>query len=122
MNIVGADTKKFLELEQEVNTYLEEVDADLVSAGIDENYVVKTYIDIPETDESVICLCFYFSTVPKDTKSCLISDILEDHAEILSEISVFIHFASCSKESINIVLDNDTVETRIALFESTIGS
>lgn len=121
MNIVGADTKKFLELEQEVNTYLTEVDSDLSNVGVNENYVIKTYITIPESEESIICLCFYFSVVPKDIKGSVVAGILEDHAIALNNINVFIHFASCGKESIDVVLDNDTTESRIALFESTIG-
>ena len=119
MKIIGADTQEFLDNNLKIKEYLTVLDNDFSEAGVNKNYVVLTNISIKE-NETIPCACFYFTFAPSTFTVNQGSYILGDHAEMIEDLSVLIHFANTEPEEIDKILENDTMEARIEVFDRTV--
>lgn len=128
MIVIGKDTEKFLERETKIKEYLTVIDKDFQEIGVNKNYIVLTHLEIPEEPvnpdeelrECVVCLCFYFTHIPKSIKIENTSNILADHSDMLTNLSVFTHFAQIEESEILELGENPGIEARAELFLRTV--
>jgi hypothetical protein len=119
MKIIGEDTQEFLNNNAKLKEYLTVVDKDFQGIGIDKNYIMLTHLEIAG-EETVYCICFYFTHIPSKLKMEASADILADHSEMLDKLSVFIHFAEINEESILELGNNPNIAERSDMFLSTV--
>jgi hypothetical protein len=118
LKIIGTDTEEFLR-ENNLLKYLKVIDADFSELGVNKNYVVLTHLEIPD-NETVLCVCFYFTRIPKTFTSDDGAKIISDHADMLQDLSVFVHFAIWNESNLEELNVNPTKEARSEVFERTV--
>lgn len=118
MKIIGTDTEEFLN-ENNLLKYLTVIDADFSEAGVNKNYVVLTHLEMPD-NETILCVCFYFTKIPKGFTTDAGAKIIADHAEMLLDLNVFIHFATWGESELEDLNENPTKEARSKIFERTV--
>ena len=122
MKVVGFDTIDFLSREKLTSEYITVLDDDFSEINVNENYVILTKVNTEEDPKhDVLCMCFYFGSVPPETTEAQIASILSDHVDMLADISVFMHFSTWDKVELDNLGDNPSMETRVDLFEKVVG-
>jgi len=124
MILIGEDTKEFLQADSKLEQYLTALDTDFAELGANKNYIMLTHLELPQENddelESVICICFYFTNIPKDTKIEDCSKVLSDHVDMIENLNVFLHFAQVPEESVLELGDNPSRESRSDFFLETV--
>jgi hypothetical protein len=130
LKIIGTDTQEFLNKNKAILDYVTIIDSDFLEAGTVSNYVVLTHLEIPPSEEdiqsakkpneAVMCLCFYFTNLPQGFSTEDGAKILSNHAEMLQEVGILMHFSSWGDEELQELELNPTQQARTELFERTV--